>query len=278
MNSPRHFDHLYVKGMDIELHLLSKGNRGGIPVIFLPGITSYSRSVMRMLDLMPDDYHSLALDIRGRGRSSWPKRGYRLADYVGDLLDVLNALADNPVSPVLVGHSMGARIAAAFAARHSSLVSGLVLIDPPVNGPGQRQVYPNALSMFLQQKAAADLNDMASFRSYLPSFSDAALEERADEYRNCSQQALIESYESLLREPFQIHVKAVTCPMLLLAAEHGDTIRETEFASLKALNERLRGVRVPGVGHMIYKDAPEETARHIVEFVGEHARRPVGER
>ncbi|CAN7466808.1 hypothetical protein LJR029_000710 [Caballeronia sp. LjRoot29] len=43
MNSPRHFDHLYVKGMDIELHLLSKGNRGGIPVIFLLGITSYSR-------------------------------------------------------------------------------------------------------------------------------------------------------------------------------------------------------------------------------------------
>ena len=278
MSDNTNFGHRYVKGMDVELHLLSKGRDDGVPVIFLPGITSYSRSMARLVDLMPDEYCSLAVDIRGRGRSSWPKQGYRLANYVDDLLDVLNALTDNPVAPVLVGHSMGARIAAAFAARHSSLISGAVLIDPPVNGPGQRQVYPNALSTFLQQKAAADLNDTETFRSYLPSFPEAALEERADEYRNCSQHALIESYESLLREPFHIHVKAASCPMLLLAAEHGDTIRDTEFASLQGLNDRMRCVRVPDVGHMIYKDAPQETARHVVEFVDEYARRPARER
>jgi len=268
------FGHREIKAMDVDLHLLTRGKESGIPVIFLPGITSYSRSMARLLELMPDYYNSLALDIRGRGRSGWPRQGYRLDDYVADLLCVLNALVENPVAPVLVGHSMGARIAAAFAARHSSLISGAVLIDPPVNGPGQRQVYPNALSMFLQQKAAADLDDMAAFRSYLPAFTEAALAERADEYRNCSHDALIESYASLLREPFQIHVKAASCPMLLLAAEHGDTIRDAELATIARLNARLRCVRVPDVGHMIYKDAPRETARYITDFVGEHVRHP----
>lgn len=278
MSDNTSFGRLEINGMDVDLHALTRGDEDGIPVIFLPGITSYSRSMARLMELMPGHYYSLALDIRGRGQSSWPKRGYRLDDYAADLLGVLNALVDNPIAPVLVGHSMGARIAAAFAARHSSLISGAVLIDPPVNGPGQRQVYPNALSMFLQQKAAADLNDMPTFRSYLPSFSDVALAERADEYRNCSQDALIESYASLLREPFQIHAKAASCPMLLLAAEHGDTIRDTELATIARLNARLRCVRVSDVAHMIYKDAPEETARRIMDFIGEHVRHPAHER
>ena len=48
MSNNTNFGHRYVKGMDVELHLLSKGRDDGIPVIFLPGITSYSRSMARL--------------------------------------------------------------------------------------------------------------------------------------------------------------------------------------------------------------------------------------
>jgi N-formylmaleamate deformylase len=228
-------------------------------------------SFARILALMPDHYYSMSMDIRGRGQSSWPSRGYLLDDYVGDLLNVMNAIVANPVAPILVGHSMGARMAAVFAGRYSSLISGMVLIDPPVNGPGQRQVYPNSLAMFLQQKAAIDENQLELFRSFFPSFSEAQLEERAREYRNVSKEAIIESYDSLIREPFQIHVKASSCPILLLAAEHGDTIRADEFEVLKSLNSRLQAERIYGVSHMIYKDAPQETTDHIIAFVNRHA-------
>lgn len=259
--------HLEIQGMDISLHLLTKGSRAGIPIVFLPGISSYSKSFAPILDLMPDDLYSLALDIRGRGKSGWPKRGYRLDDYVGDLLNVVNALIDNPNSPVLVGHSMGARMAAAFASRYSSLISGMVLIDPPVNGPGQRSLYPFPVTMYLEQKAAVEEGRMDAFRKFLPAFSEAKIQERADEYRNVSIDAIIESYESMLKEPFQAYLKAATCPILLLAAEHGDTIRDAELSVLKAINPRLRAEKVLGVGHMVYKDAPQLTADHIIAFV-----------
>lgn len=265
------YESLWVKGLNADIHLATKGSRDGLPVIFLPGITSYSMSFSGLLDRMPDSYYCLAMDIRGRGESSRPKYGHALSDYVEDLLNVLNALADNPQSPVLVGHSMGARLAAAFAASHSGLISGMVLIDPPVNGPGQRQVYPNPLAMFIRQKTAVDEGRMDDFRSDFPGFSAAQLEERAREYRNVSLDAIVESYESLLKEPFQIFVKAARCPTLLLAAEKGDTIRAAELQTLKNLNKRLEALVVPNVAHMIYKEAPEETAEHIVSFIERRA-------
>jgi len=159
-------------------------------------------------------------------------------------------------------------MAAAFAARHSALIAGIVLIDPPVNGPGQRQVYPNPLSMFITQKASIDEGRMDDFRSFFPGFSQEQIEERAKEYQNVSLDAIVESYESLLKEPFQIFIKAARCPMLLLAAEKGDTIRVAELQTLKNLNQRLKAVVVPGVAHMVYKEAPEATAAHIAAFIG----------
>jgi N-formylmaleamate deformylase len=271
MNASDRFGHLELHGMELDLHLLTRGDPRGIPVVFLHGISSYSRSFAPLLELMPPQLYCLALDIRGRGQSSWPKRGCRLGDYVGDLLNVLNALIDNPLAPVLVGHSMGARIAAAFASRYSSLISGMVLIDPPVNGPGQRPRYPLPVTMYLEQKAAVEEGRMDDFRRLLPTFTEEKLQERAEEYRNVSQDAIIETYESLVKEPFQVYVKAATCPILLLAAEHGDTIRDGELEVLKAINPRLRAEKVPGVGHMIYKDAPQKTADYIVRFVAAHA-------
>ncbi|PLT35946.1 alpha/beta fold hydrolase [Bacillus sp. V5-8f] len=269
MNEENTFEHLWVNGINAKIHLIAKGDPTGIPVIFLPGISSYSLSFKKVLSLIPDKYYSLSMDNRGRGLSDSPKEGYLLKDYTDDLLNVVNALVNNPNPPILVGHSMGARIAAAFGSRYSSLISGMVLIDPPINGPGQREVYPNPLSMFLQQKEAVDQGEMDVFGSFFPTFTKEQIAERAEEYRNNSIQAIVESYHSLLKEPFQVYVKMVTAPALLMAAELGDTIRENELEVLKRLNPQMQVERIKGVGHMVYKEAPEQTTDLILSFIEE---------
>lgn len=267
MNLSYSFEDLYVQGLHANIHLITKGNKDGVPMIFLPGITSYSYSFRHVLNRMSEDYYLLSMDPRGRGLSDAPKEGYTLNDYSEDLLNVINAIIDNPHPPILVGHSMGARIAAAFGSRYPSLISGVVLIDPPINGPGQRKVYPNPLSMFIKQKEAVDQGELDLFRGYFPAFTDEQVEERAEEYRNNSLQAIVQSYESLLKEPFQVHVKMLSVPTLLLAAEHGDTIRENEMEVLKTINPSMETIRVNNVGHMVYKDAPAETTSYITSFV-----------
>ncbi|MEH7381396.1 alpha/beta hydrolase [Bacillus sp. JJ1533] len=267
MNHSDSFEDLFVEGLHAKIHLITKGKKDGVPIIFLPGITSYSYSFRNILNKMPDDYYVLSMDPRGRGLSDVPKDGYTLNDYSEDLLNVVNAIIDNPHPPFLVGHSMGARIAAAFGSRYSTLISGVVLIDPPINGPGQRPIYPNPLSMFIKQKEAIDQGELEVFRSYFPAFTEEQVSERAEEYRNNSLQAIVQSYESLLKEPFQVNVKMLSVSTLLLVAEHGDTIRENELQVLKMINPTMETVLVKNVGHMVYKDAPVETANYITSFV-----------
>lgn len=266
------FEDVYIKGMDVDLHMITKGDKNGIPLVFIPGITSYSYSFAELLRKMPDEYYCLSLDVRGRGQSSWPSSGYKLKDYAEDLLSVINYLVGNRHKPVIVGHSMGARIGVAFASQYSNLVSGLVLIDPPINGPGQRNVYPNPLvEMFLTQKLAVDEGKLDLFRQYMPEhWTEKQVLQRAEEYRNNSKQAIIESYQSLLYEPFHAYLKNVTVPMLLMAAEFGDTIREDELELIQNLNSFVEAERIKGVSHMIYKDDPDTVIQSILRFVNKH--------
>lgn len=251
----------------VDLHLLTCGDPGGIPVVFLPGITSLAKSFLDILDRMPDRYYCVSVDMRGRGRSSWPKSGYRMADYVGDVLCVVNALIGNPASPILVGHSMGGRVAAAFAATYPALVSGIIVVDPPIHGPGQRTVYPTPLDAFLFQKRLADCGKREEFRAQFPGLSDRLLQLREEEYQNVCVEAIVESYEAFFTEPFHVYIKSLRCPTLLLAAENGNTILDEELRLLQRLNPVVQAVRVPGVGHMIYKDDPDRFARYVISFV-----------
>jgi len=70
----------------------------------------------------------VAVDLRGHGESDWaePPR-YRLEDFASDLDPVLDALAPEPV--VLVGHSMGGRVAAWYAAMRPGRVRALAVLD-----------------------------------------------------------------------------------------------------------------------------------------------------
>jgi lipase len=69
----------------------------------------------------------LAPDLRGRGESVALPGPYGIATHVRDMLAVLDHVGAKRA--VLVGHSMGAYVAARMAAEHPTFAAGLVLVD-----------------------------------------------------------------------------------------------------------------------------------------------------
>jgi pimeloyl-ACP methyl ester carboxylesterase len=104
----------------------------GPPVVLLHGLSATRRHVVQgSRHLIKRGYRLIAYDARGHGASS-PGGSYEYADLVGDLEAVLAHLGIERTA--LVGSSMGAATAMAFALKHPERVAALVQITPAYTG------------------------------------------------------------------------------------------------------------------------------------------------
>jgi pimeloyl-ACP methyl ester carboxylesterase len=122
-----------------RLHLAE--HRGvGSPVVLLHGLASSSVTFQNVLPLIDTTHECFAIDLLGFGESPIPVHSdYTLSDHVKAIEHSIRALRI-PKPFVIVGHSMGALIAARFAADNPRLVTKVVLVSPPI------YVSPNELS------------------------------------------------------------------------------------------------------------------------------------
>ncbi len=111
-----------VNGIDLYYERLGDGP----PVVVVPGLGADSRQFMPFAtDLASGGFSALVLDPRGAGRSSKPHQPYSVEQMADDVSGLVSALGIAPV--VLVGYSLGGRIAMCLAARHPEQVNRLVL-------------------------------------------------------------------------------------------------------------------------------------------------------
>lgn len=100
---------------------------GSITAVLAHGLTSTSRSFADVIAALPGEVEVVAMDVRGRGLS-WQAPGpYDLPSISDDIPRALDHFQVDQA--VVVGHSMGAWIAALAASRHPNRVRSAVLVD-----------------------------------------------------------------------------------------------------------------------------------------------------
>ena len=121
-------ERLFTTGADgLTLHAL-EWSREGVPLVLLHGFGNEAHIWDDFAPMLAPHYRTLALDHRGHGDSDWdPKARYELEAMVRDLEAVTEALEIERL--VLIGHSLGGRVATVFAGHHPERMAGLVLVD-----------------------------------------------------------------------------------------------------------------------------------------------------
>ncbi|MCR2801156.1 alpha/beta hydrolase [Microbacterium sp. zg-Y818] len=94
--------------------------------LLIHGVTSSHRAWPWLAECLPD-VRLIAPDLRGRGRSNGVTGAGGLAAHADDMAAVLDAAGVQRT--LVVGHSMGAFVALAFAHRHPQRVASLLLVD-----------------------------------------------------------------------------------------------------------------------------------------------------
>jgi pimeloyl-ACP methyl ester carboxylesterase len=99
----------------------------GTPILCVHGITANCRCWDVLAAALAPEYRLMAMDLRGRGRSDKPSKGYSLDHHLRDIGSVLDDLGMD--RSAIMGHSLGAFIALAFGAEHPDRVDNLILVD-----------------------------------------------------------------------------------------------------------------------------------------------------
>jgi len=269
MHSPSVGRDGYFESGDVRLHYLEYGSDGQ-PLVIVPGITSPAITWGFIAEKLADGHRVIVLDVRGRGLSDKPTTGFTLPDYAADVAALLGAL-DLDRADVL-GHSMGARIAAAFGVLHPDLARRLVIVDPPLTGPG-RPEYPTSLEAFMEQLAKArECATVEDMRPYFPSWDDEQLRLRAEWLPTCDETAVRETWLNFHSEDLFDYLRALKPPVLFMYGGESPAVSDEGAQEVHETNPSLEIACIPSAGHMIPWDNLDgflsETRRFLTENGG----------
>jgi N-formylmaleamate deformylase len=256
----------------IRQHYLRYGGADGVrseraAIILIPGITSPAITWGFVGQVLGRGFDTYVIDVRGRGLSEASSTlDYSLAAQGDDVVAFADALGLKRFT--LVGHSMGARIAARAAAHKPVGLESVVLVDPPVSGPGRRE-YPGKLPWYVDSMELARAGaDAEAMRAFLPTWTDQQLQLRAEWLHTCDERAILASYEGFHIDDFHVDAAQLHVPSLLITAERGDVVRDEDVAELQRGTPSMQHVRVPNAGHMIPWDNAAGFYAAFGDFLG----------
>jgi pimeloyl-ACP methyl ester carboxylesterase len=118
----------------VALHVAEAGD-GARSMLLCNGLYCTTQYYGPWIEQFSRDHRVVSFDYRGHGKSADPTHpgAVTLSTLVDDTLAVLDTL---PEPTIVVGHSMGVRVALEVAARAPERVSGVVLLCGPVFGIG----------------------------------------------------------------------------------------------------------------------------------------------
>ncbi|WP_161495168.1 alpha/beta fold hydrolase [Advenella sp. S44] len=249
MTEPRQ-DGGHVRINSIRQHYLHYVGAKG-PVVIVPGIVSPAALWSHIAEpIAQDGYDVWILDVRGRGLSEQgPHLDYGLDACAHDLEAFLIAMDLN--EPIVVGHSMGARIGARLAAR-SHRIGQLVMLDPPACAPGTRP-YPigSERTHAMVESARRGEADAYLQQAGIAPWPEPLRRQRAQWMAVCDPRVIDVAYRDFHEQDIYQDVAATNCPVTLVVAMASGVINSDEVARFQQSHPSLKVLRAEGAAHQL---------------------------
>jgi epoxide hydrolase 4 len=282
---------------ECRLHYVRRGE--GKPMLFLHGFPQFWFLWRRQLADLGRDHAVYAPDMRGYNLSCRPEEieAYRMRHLLADIRGLVDELELAPLT--LVGHDWGGIVSWAFALKHPEVLEKLVIIDGPPpftwnrdlrESPKQR----NAVNYMLEfSKPSPEPEEMMAANGF--SLMDNLMvriggagakltdEERAIYHEAWAQPGALRgglNYYRAARMGEQVAAggvpeeyaskitsQTVNVPTLVIWGENDTALLPSLTRGLSEWVPELRVEIVPGAGHWVPYERPDEVNALIRDFV-----------
>ena len=216
-----------------------------------------------------------ALDLRGHGQSGHVADGYRWSEFAKDSVAFLRSCLAEPA--ILVGHSMGANIAIEVAASAPEAVKALVLEEPVLYAHrGERQeallFFPFLQGYERIARGGGSADELLTALAELHNEPNAeALRGKANSLSLMDPDALKMMFDGTATNDYDTdaYLQRIKSPTLLLRGEPAlsSAISDDDAARASAQLSNVTVTSVPGVGHWIQRERPQEFCEMVVRFL-----------
>jgi len=239
-------------------------------MMLLHGIGSASGSWAHQMESLSDRYRLIAWDAPGYGGSSvLPEEAPSAADYAAALVEFLGALEVQP--DILIGHSLGALMAGAYAANGGHIGTALMLADP-ANGYGAADAEERAekLSARLANMDKLGPEGLAAARSAAvlsPNASKEALEMVRWNMSKLRIDGHAQAARMLAGGNLIADAAKYDGPVLVLCGGEDAITPKERCEKIAAAFSDAEYKTLPGVGHVSYVENPDQFDQAIISFV-----------
>lgn len=268
----------------LSLYYEIHGNRDGLPLICLPGLTRDGQDFRYALPHL-GDYRVILLDLRGRGRSDYAEdpMTYNVLTEAADVVALMDHLG--LARAAILGTSRGGLVAMALAGTARDRLSAVILNDvgPDIAEPGLKRIFD-----YLGRRPSGKTHAQAAkglefgLGAAFPGLPRARWLEEAQTFYTETPDGLELRYDARLRDAFLAQAEAIAqmeekpslwpwflafegLPVGVIRGAHSDILSAKTYAEMQDRLPSLQAVELPDRGHIPFLDeAPALALIHAV--------------
>ena len=259
----------------VELHSELVG-LGRPRFAFLPGLFGRGRNWTQVAQgLAASGYGSVLFDLPDHGQSNWTPR-FSYEGMASDVADEIDLRLGSAANLILVGHSMGGKVAMLTALNHPGLVSALVVVDIAPGVSDQVHTFGPLVAAMrsldlaaLTSRADAD----ARMRAAVPDdavrlFLLQNLRRKGGWHWQMNLAMLGDSLPEIGNWPGTGNAR-YPGPVLWLTGEHSNYVKADHEATMTRLFPAVRRRVVGDAGHWVHADRPQAVIGALLDVAGE---------
>lgn len=246
-----------------QMRVRADGPAQAPTVVFSNSLGTDYRLWDDLLPLLPTGIRTLRYDKPGHGLSDMA------ADYsIDDLADDAAALIqDQATAPVLfIGLSVGGLIGQALAARHPSLLHGLVLSNTAAK-IGTAEMWQTRMDMVATGGMAA-IADSVMDRWFAPKFRNTP---QLSLWRNMLLRTAADGYiatsKAISQADYTADAPHIAVPTLVISGEHDGATPPALVKATAHLIPNAQYVEIAGAGHLPCAERPADYAEILAPFI-----------
>lgn len=241
-------------------------------IIVLHGLFGSGRNWTQVAKQMSQKYRVLTVDLRNHGLSPWDD----VMTYEAMAVDIVELIREESlIKPILLGHSMGGKVAMTAGLLKPDLLAGLIAVDiAPVTYNHSHLCLVDLLRGLdignYSRRSEADavlaklINDpiLRGFLLHNLVYEDGGMRWQIN------LDVIASNIHNLMQFPFESGFIQFSGPSFFIGGANSDFILSKHYGLLRNFFPISKIKMIEGAGHWVHAEKPEEFCSHIIDFIG----------